>query len=127
MSDHADDHAHCEVFTFTLLPARWCIDLVREQMAANPEGATLHEQADITGLRGWVRMMSVNPEHAATVDLSEPLMVASLRTDAGEDVGPLVINGWHRVHRALSEGRTHLPAWLLTPELERSARIEIWR
>lgn len=127
MSDHPVGHRGCEVFTFSLIARRWCIGLVHELMEADPSGATFHERADIRGLRGWVQVMGVDPVHAATVDLSEPLLVVPLRTELGEDAGPMVINGWHRVYRALKEGRMELPALMLTPEIEQAARIEIWR
>lgn len=127
MSDHPVGHRGCEVFTFTWIARRWCIELVRELMEAHPGAATLYQEADITGLSGWVRLMGVDPEHAATVDLSEPLLVVPLRTEDGEDAGPMVINGWHRIHRALKEGRSTLPAVMLSPMIEEAARIEIWR
>jgi hypothetical protein len=127
VSDHADGHRRCEVFTFTLLARRWCVDLAYELTEANPDGVARCGEAEITGLRGWLGLIHIDTKHAATVDLSKPLLVVPLRDGAGEDAGPLVIDGWHRVHRALSEGRSHLPALVVTPEIEQAARIPIWR
>lgn len=58
-----------------------------------------------------------------TTDLSVPIIVAPIAPESGQDNGSIVIDGWHRIYRARREGRDTLPALLLTPETERTARI----
>ncbi|MFE0021930.1 hypothetical protein [Amycolatopsis sp. NPDC059021] len=97
--------------------------------------ATFHEHTLITGLgqflsleparEGHVKLIEVkvNIEYAMTkTDLTKPLIVAPL--PIGEEPAELmVIDGWHRIYRALSEGRETLPAFLLNPAAEEAIRI----
>lgn len=58
-------------------------------------------------------------DYAMTTDLSEPLIVATLRTsDHGRS--PLLIDGTHRLYRAYQEGVAELPAFVLD-EMETQA------
>jgi hypothetical protein len=53
--------------------------------------------------------------------LSQPLLCAPLRFTIGEteaEFGPLPIDGWHRLWRALQEGVPRLPYYCLTEEEE---------
>jgi hypothetical protein len=52
-------------------------------------------------------------DYAMTTDLDEPLLVATLRNNEGEEL-PLLIDGTHRLHRAHVEHRARLPAYVLT-------------
>ena len=76
-------------------------------------------QADITVLAGLASFITVTPAHLDEVDLTRPLLVAPV---AVLDTN-LVIDGWHRVHRALRDRITHLPARLLTQADEQHIRI----
>ncbi|GIG57366.1 hypothetical protein Lfu02_17380 [Longispora fulva] len=53
----------------------------------------------------------VDPAYAMTADLEKPLIM--LQPGPGTVV---VGDGWHRVYRAVVEGRRQLPAYLLTVE-----------
>lgn len=68
-------------------------------------------------------VVEVDHQYAATTDLTKPIILVRFVTDSGTDCGLLLIDGWHRVYRARCEGRTHLPAYLLSPATERIARI----
>jgi hypothetical protein len=77
-------------------------------------------QVNITVLAGFAQLIRVTPEHLDRVDLTRPILIIST---VPELAGKLVIDGWHRVHRALRDGLTHLPAWLLTEADEQHIRI----
>jgi hypothetical protein len=49
-----------------------------------------------------------------TTDLDEPVIIATLTSPAGEAAGPLLIDGCHRLYKAASLGRAHLPSIVLT-------------
>ncbi|MFE0778065.1 hypothetical protein [Streptomyces sp. NPDC058861] len=60
-----------------------------------------------------------NVEHALQADLNEPVIIATLEFDSGPAI--LLIDGVHRMYRAMTEGRTTLPAYTLTTK--ETARI----
>jgi hypothetical protein len=65
----------------------------------------------------------IDPDHAATVDLSYPVMVLESRNEM--DGAPVrVIDGWHRIYRAAQLGIAELPAIVIAPEDEALIRIE---
>ncbi len=71
--------------------------------------------------------LDVDPEWALLhADLSDPVIViplpAELFEDFGSDAGDLVIDGWHRIVRAVHQGMGELPAHFLTPNDERLLR-----
>jgi hypothetical protein len=55
-----------------------------------------------------------DPEHAMGTDLDEPVIIATLTSPAGEAAGPLLIDGCHRLYKAASLSREHLPSLVLT-------------
>lgn len=62
-------------------------------------------------------------EYAMTTDLTKPLIVATLRTsDHGRS--PLLIDGTHRLYRALREDIAELPAYVLDEAETRTIRID---
>lgn len=63
-------------------------------------------------------LVYINEEHAATVDLSKPLILAPF---AG--TGNIPIDGWHRIWRARQEGIETLPAHALTDDEEYRVRM----
>ncbi len=54
-------------------------------------------------------------DYAMTTNLDEPLLVATVRSNDGEEY-PLLIDGTHRLYRAFTEHRADLPAYVLTVE-----------
>lgn len=52
-----------------------------------------------------------DPEYALTVDLSRPVIIATI---SRHDPMPLLIDGCHRLYRAAAEQRYTLPAYQLT-------------
>ncbi|TMQ80269.1 hypothetical protein ETD83_41820 [Actinomadura soli] len=99
---------------FVLLGWAWDIDTAT-RLAARHQS----QRADIRPL-AWARaVIRINPDHAATVDLARPLLTVPI-PDADT---PLVIDGWHRIHRALTTGIHRLPAIHLDADDERACRI----
>lgn len=71
-------------------------------------------------------MIEVDKEYALTqTDLDKPITVVRI-ISKGEDLGCLVIDGQHRVYQARLEGRTSLPAHLLSAEIERTVQIALY-
>ncbi|WP_395111306.1 hypothetical protein [Actinomadura sp. SCN-SB] len=99
---------------FVLLGWAWDIDTATRLAARHPV-----QHADI-GRLAWARaLIHIDPDHAATVDLSRPLLAVPI-PDAG---APLVIDGYHRIHRAVTTGIRTLPVVLLDEADERACRI----
>ncbi|MET7397357.1 hypothetical protein ABZS66_28115 [Dactylosporangium sp. NPDC005572] len=75
-------------------------------------------RVDVTVLAGIVQLIGVNRARAGAADLSRPLLIAPI-----SGAGLFVIDGWHRITRALAEHVTHLPARLLTEADEARIRL----
>ncbi|MFI6816120.1 hypothetical protein ACIBG7_27200 [Nonomuraea sp. NPDC050328] len=67
---------------------------------------------------GMLHLVAIDTEHAAKVDMSEPLIVITVPGS-----GMLIIDGWHRLYKALDTGVPELAAVVLTTEEERACRI----
>jgi len=74
---------------------------------------------DLLDQPGTVPVIGLGPgfdrAYAMTTDLSEPLIVATLRTSDHSE-SPLLIDGTHRLYRAYQEGIAELPAYVLDIE-----------
>ncbi|MFD0659700.1 hypothetical protein [Thermocatellispora tengchongensis] len=66
----------------------------------------------------WLAFVRIDKAHAATVDLTKPLIIAPI-----EDLGHMPIDGFHRIWKARREGIETLTARLLTSEEEYQIRI----
>lgn len=68
--------------------------------------------------------LDVDPERALLhATLSEPVLVIPLPVNLfGDGAGDLVIDGWHRIFRAVHEGSKELAAHFLSPDDERICR-----
>ncbi|TYB40800.1 hypothetical protein [Actinomadura chibensis] len=99
---------------FVLLGWAWDIDTAtRLAVRHRPQ------RVDIRPL-AWARtVIQIDPDHAATVDLSRPLLTVPLPNADTR----LVIDGWHRIHRAWTTGIHELPAIHLDAGDERACRI----
>jgi hypothetical protein len=76
------------------------------------------QQVDIAGLAGFASLIHVDPARVDEVHLTAPILIAPV-----PELGSLVIDGWHRVHRALRDGVTLLPARMLSEADEKRIRI----
>lgn len=134
MSDHAatgqpaaitrDPHAAHEpasrqvdssqVEWFQMLAWRWNITVAKQlAQGREPQG-----RLDPGAWKGMLGLLAINIEHAARVDLSEPLIVVPVPNG-----GMLIIDGWHRLYKALDTGVAELYAVVLTAEEELACRI----
>ncbi|WP_181771266.1 hypothetical protein [Amycolatopsis pittospori] len=133
---HSPVHSGCQVFHFAAW--RWCINRAQELLEVHESVATFHEHASLAGMEQFLTLkpaaegriklieVKVDIEYAMTkTDLSDPLIIAPLRSPSGEDFGLFPIDGWHRIYRALSEGRETLPAYLLNSAAEEAIRIPL--
>jgi hypothetical protein len=100
---------------FQLLAWRWNVTTAKTFAA----GRAPNGQLDPAGWSGLLSLIVIDEEHAASVDLTEPLIAVPV-PDGG---GPLIIDGWHRIHKALTTGTHRLPVILLTAEEETACRI----
>lgn len=78
-------------------------------------------EPDQTDVARWVALLPtvcINEAHWPSANLSQPLIIVPMP----DSEGYMVIDGWHRVRRALAEGITSLPAHILSPEEEDSVR-----
>jgi hypothetical protein len=55
-----------------------------------------------------------DPVYAMTTDLDEPVIVTSVTAGGTGEPYPLLIDGCHRLYKAVRAGREHLPSLLLT-------------
>ena len=131
---HPPTHRGCQVFYFSVW--RWCISKAHELLEVHESVAELREHALLEGLEQFLPLepaqdghmklieVKVDVEYAMTkTDLSKPIIVAPLAGPPGSDLGLMPIDGWHRIYRALVEGRHTLPAYLLNPTAELAIRI----
>ncbi|MEV4581509.1 hypothetical protein AB0K16_50570 [Nonomuraea jabiensis] len=99
---------------FQMLGWSWDITAAKQLTQGRaPEGLIMTEW--------WAAMLNlvaIDAEHAAQVDLSEPLIAATVPTG-----GILIIDGWHRLCKAMTMGLPELHAVVLTAEEERACRI----
>ncbi|MFG2042198.1 hypothetical protein [Dactylosporangium sp. NPDC048998] len=106
-----DPHGEWEVFRF--LAWAWDVTAGNALAADYPV-----RQADVTVLAGIAQLIGVNQDRAEVADLSRPLLIAPI-----PGAGLFVIDGWHRITRALAEHVTHLPARVLTEADEARIRL----
>lgn len=133
------EHRHkagCQFFQFAV--SRWCISHARELIEADPDAARLVEDIEIEPFRqflpldkprpGFIKLIEVRVDaaYAATTDLARPIMLAPIISDSGERFGGVVIDGWHRVYRALTDGVVELPGYVLTEATSRAVLMH-WR
>lgn len=79
---------------------------------------TVHGNPALVGMMGMIR---IDDEYAKTVDLSRPIIFTRLWEMEGAP--GILIDGWHRVHRAIQENVHTLPFYLLTKEEDAQCRI----
>ncbi|MEU8178634.1 hypothetical protein AB0C14_37695 [Microbispora hainanensis] len=104
-----------EVETFRLMGWTWDVSAAKKYAASRHPGGHLRPRH----WAGLLALIDIDQAHAELVDLSEPLIAVP----ASPRGGALVIDGWHRIARALREGVTELPVILLSKEEEYACRI----
>lgn len=120
-----------EHYTYKMIGVVWCVTYALELLAEDPSRGreVVNDVTQLDSMIGFppkhrsVALFGVDAEHAATVDISVPPLVAHLVSAKGEDVGYQIIDGWHRIYKARTLGRTTLPMIVLSSEVEQAARV----
>ncbi|MFF0861409.1 hypothetical protein ACFYUV_06630 [Nonomuraea sp. NPDC003560] len=99
---------------FQMLSWRWDVTAAKKFI----QGREAEGRIDPREWSGMLHLVAIDPEHAARVDMSEPLIVITV-----PDSGMLIIDGWHRLYKALDTGVPELAAVILTTEEELACRI----
>lgn len=99
---------------FQMLAWRWDVTAAKKLT----QGRTPDGRIEPSEWAGMLRLVAINAEHATQVDLSEPLIVAPVPNG-----GLLIIDGWHRLRKALDTGVPELFAVVLTAEEELTCRM----
>ncbi|WP_155338288.1 hypothetical protein [Acrocarpospora corrugata] len=97
-----------------MLAWRWNVSQAKQITA----GRTPNGVITTAEWRGMLRMVVIDEIHAESVDLSEPLIAVPVPSG-----GPLIIDGWHRLHKALSSETETLRAHLLSVDEELTCRM----
>ncbi|MFC4014803.1 hypothetical protein ACFOY2_46810 [Nonomuraea purpurea] len=110
-SDRADS---TQVEVFQMLGWRWDITEAKKLTQGRaPDGQIVTER-----WAAMIQLVAIDAEHVVQVDLSEPLIMATVPNG-----GMLIIDGWHRLCKAVAFGVAELPAVILTEEEELACRI----
>ncbi|QFY12933.1 hypothetical protein GBF35_45950 [Nonomuraea phyllanthi] len=112
LRESATDDSRVE--TFQMLAWKWNITAAKQLTAGREPTGQLDPQA----WAGMLYLIRIDHAHAATVDLDEPVIAVPI-----PDAGWLIIDGWHRIHKALTHDVDRLPVIVLTPEEELACRI----
>ncbi len=103
-----------QIETFQMLAWKWDITAAKQlTQGREPTG-----QLDPQTWAGMLYLIRIDHAHAASVNLDEPLIAVPI-----PDVGWLIVDGWHRIHKALTQGVEKLPVIVLTAEEELACRI----
>ncbi|MBB6546905.1 hypothetical protein [Nonomuraea rubra] len=110
-SDRSDSTG---VEVFQMLGWRWDITKAKKLTQGRaPDGWIVPER-----WAAMIQLIAIDAEHATQVDLSEPLIMATVPNG-----GMLIIDGWHRLCKALALEVEELFAVVLTEEEELACRI----
>lgn len=93
---------------FTLMRWRW--NVTRAWQLFGDQEPLPVPVAPLARMLGLIR---IDEAHAATVDVSRPLLLVCV-PEGEEALVP--IDGWHRIHRGEAESMSELPAIVLTRE-----------
>lgn len=102
--------AGAETEYFTWLQWRWNITEALHRYGAKPA-----QLVDIASARQFLHagLVRINPDRLNKADITRPILIAPT-PDVPNHV--IIIDGWHRVARALTRGFTDLPAIFLTAD-----------
>lgn len=121
--EHGADQAREQRFQFG--PWLFNVSKAQELVAESPRDARpmpVEHWARFYGLTGpdagsfsLFSPRNLDKDYALTTDLSEPVIIATMRTLGGEQFS-LLIDGTHRLYRAHVEGVARLSAYVLSIE-----------
>ncbi|TLP57858.1 hypothetical protein [Microbispora triticiradicis] len=108
------DASRDDTEAFRFLAWAWNVTAAK----AYAEGRTPEGRLSPRAWAGFLSAIWINEDHISEVDLSAPLIAVPI-----PNAGPLIIDGWHRIARALREQVTELPVIILTEQEEYACRI----
>jgi hypothetical protein len=105
---------------FRFLFKAWDIDKAKAIIDRKPRQPKMVQIGKLAYLRS---MIHVDKEYAATIDLerADPLIAVPVKSKEGTYY--MIIDGWHRIERAVQLDVPELPAYLLT--MNEARRIEL--
>ncbi len=83
-------------------------------------GRVPNTRVEVAAWAGMAHLIDVDLDHVPNVDLDEPLIAVPV--PSGD--GPMIIDGWHRIRKALKGGVPELAAITLSSDEELSSRIK---
>lgn len=110
--DGTTHDSHDQVFV--LLGWAWDVAAAARAAARYP---VMRESVSHLGAVG--ALIRIDPDHVEKADLSRPLLAVPI---PNPDT-PIVIDGWHRIHRARQTGVAELPVVVLNADDERACRL----
>lgn len=120
--------------TFQYFAGAWCVTHALELIEADPFAARFVDEMIISDLDGMIGLpepapgygqmvlLPVDPERAASADLTIPLLGITLRDEQHSSDFIIDLAGWERVYRARTEGLNVLPGYLLSEDAEDAIR-----
>lgn len=130
-----DYHEHHDKQAFSFMSFAWDIDKALALVAGREPEGCIDPTACADGFLGPemtpgqdyeripISIIGVNVYHALSerVDTTRPIIIAEIKV--GDSMMKMIIDGWHRIWRGRHDGIESIPAYILTPEEERSCRI----
>jgi hypothetical protein len=87
----------------------YCFDIDKAREISNKTA-----NAELPVSSKWIDKTKLNKEQAMSSTSTNPVFIAQIHTPNG--LKPLLIDGNHRMYKAVQEGKTSLPAHIFTPE-----------
>lgn len=108
---------------FYMMGSAW--DVTKAKEIADSKKLTSLRAANVDKeLSGWLNMgVMVDHDHAMTVDLSNPIIFAQYVDPTDKTWHGVLIDGYHRVHRAVIDGVLTLPVIILTRKESKQVRL----
>lgn len=98
------DLVNDEVFYYG---TEWDVIWAKRLIWQNPRPVS---QFDVKTVEYYIKSGKIATVHTDLANLQDPIIMATIKGDL------FPIDGWHRIRRALDEGITQLPAYILTEE-----------
>ena len=138
-----ETHNRPETFTYGIWA--WDIKAIWDTLeGSSPTGlyTRIKAGAEMLPVKKWhdmflgnnasMGLIRVDEEYAKTVDITRPIilvMAGGAKEEWGleQDIEPMamIIDGWHRLHKAHTDGVERLPCILLT--LEEETAVRLWK
>ena len=88
----------------------WNVTLAKEILGDKPPFCMIYP-AELASIG---KNVTVDHDHAMTTDLNDPVIAIILTLDEMKDM--FIIDGWHRIHKAVELGVENIPCCVLSEE-----------